>query len=218
VVPEWNTVFRLWDAKFSVPQAISQLPHDAGNFQKSIHMEADHSNALFSNASATPFAVSLWQDAATFAAKVHRDQTCPGTIDPYFSHPSRVALLVSASFGCHDPAILATAYLHDVLEKTSTRPEDLKQKFGQIVSDWVEWLSKNAKEEKGPYWDRLSAAPWQARLVKLADALDHLNGPAEYRAARIKSAKKALKLAFSNEPQLETAASELRRTIEHLSQ
>lgn len=126
-------------------------------------------------------------------------------------------MIVSASFGCDDPGILASAYLHDVLEKTDTFPEELKERFGPIVSDWVEWLSKNAKEEKGPYWERLSAAPWQVRLVKMADALDHLNGPPEYQAARVKSARKALKLAFPAEHQLERAASLLRSTIEQLA-
>lgn len=176
-----------------------------------IHMKVDNSDPPSSDA------ISLWQAAASFAATAHLDQSCPGTADPYFSHPSRVAMLVAASFGCDDPAILATAYLHDVLEKTSARSQDLKDRFGETVSDWVEWLSKNAKEEKGPYWERLLAAPWQARLVKMADALDHLNGPAEYQEARVKSAKKALKLAFPDEPRLERAASLLRSTIEHLS-
>jgi (p)ppGpp synthase/HD superfamily hydrolase len=180
-------------------------------------MTNDSSAAILSLAVIDISTASLWQDAAKFAANAHRKQKCPGTKDPYFSHPARVAMLVSASFGCNEPAILATAYLHDVLEKTKTQPADLEEMFGRTVTDWVEWLSKNAKVARGLYWERLLDAPWQARLVKLADALDHLNGPAKYQAARVKSAQKALNLAFSNEPPIESAASLLRRTIKFIA-
>jgi (p)ppGpp synthase/HD superfamily hydrolase len=154
----------------------------------------------------SPAETGVWQEAAVFAARAHRGQTTPGTIDPYFSHPARVAMLVSVNFGSSEPAILATAYLHDVLEKSSVTSSELQRSFGSQITDWVEWLSKNHKKSRGEYWKRLEQAPWQARLIKLADVLDHLNGPIGYRADRVKSAKKALKLARSDEPEITRAA------------
>ena len=79
------------------------------------------------------------------------------------------------------------------------------------MAEWVEWLSKNAKGPKEQYWDRLAEAPWQARLVKIADVLDHLNGPKRYEADRLKSVPKALRLAHPDEAVLHHAATILAR-------
>jgi (p)ppGpp synthase/HD superfamily hydrolase len=159
----------------------------------------------------------LWQYAAAVAAEAHEGQTPPGSGMPYFAHPSRVALIVSAVFGCHDQEVLATALLHDVLEKTKVNREGLAIAMGANVASWVEYLSKTSPEEKKVYWKRLAAAPWQARLVKMADALDHLNGPPEYLTDRLKSAHKALALASSSEPEIQRASEALRSAIDNLS-
>lgn len=162
-------------------------------------------------------ATYLWQYAAAISAEAHEGQTPPGSRMPYFAHPSRVALLVTAVFGCHDEEVLAAALLHDVLEKTTLNREGMAIAMGANVSAWVDWLSKESKDEKKTYWDRLAIAPWQARLIKMADALDHLNGPPEYLQARLKTARKALALASSTEPQIQRAASVLTEAIEALS-
>lgn len=161
-------------------------------------------------------AAYLWQHAAAIAASAHEGQKSPGTEMPYFAHPARVALLVSAVFGCHDPEVLAAACLHDVLEKTSIDRAGLAIVMGEQVTGWVEWLSKNGKGKKRRYWDLLAEAPWQVRLIKMADALDHLNGPPRYQASRIKTAGKALALANSPEPELQAAAGILRAAIDRL--
>ncbi|MCW1915877.1 HD domain-containing protein [Luteolibacter sp. GHJ8] len=162
-------------------------------------------------------AAFLWQYAAAVAAEAHDGQTPPGSGMPYFAHPSRVALIVSAVFGCHDQEVLATALLHDVLEKTKVNREGMAIAMGANVASWVEYLSKTSPDEKKIYWQRLAASPWQARLVKMADALDHLNGPPEYLAERLKSAHKALALATSAEPEIQRASAALRDAIEALS-
>ncbi|QJE95755.1 HD domain-containing protein [Luteolibacter luteus] len=174
-----------------------------------------------SDESATPLlvlspAAYLWQHAAAIAASAHQGQKSPGTKMPYFAHPARVAMLISSVFGCHEPEVLAAAYLHDVLEKTSIDRAGLALLMGEEVTGWVEWLSKNGKGEKSKYWELLAESPWQARLIKMADALDHLNGPPQYQADRIKTARKALALASSPEPALQAAAEILRAAIDNL--
>ncbi|MCW1886038.1 HD domain-containing protein [Luteolibacter flavescens] len=158
---------------------------------------------------------SLWQRAAAMAASAHEGQNPPGTDMPYFAHVARVAMLVSSEFGCHDPEVLAAAYLHDVFEKTSLTREAVALTMGPDVTAWVEWLSKTSKDEKAAYWERLAQAPWQARLIKMADALDHLDGPVEYREARLKAANRALALATSGEPEIERARTLLEAAIDH---
>lgn len=149
------------------------------------------------------------------AAQAHEGQTCPGTSIPYIAHPSRVAMLVAAEFHCTDPEIIAAAYLHDVFEKTSLSREAVALTMGANATAWVEWLSKTSPDEKEAYWERLAQAPWQARLIKMADALDHLHGPAEYHEARLKSARKALALATSDEAEIKRAARVLEDAIHH---
>jgi (p)ppGpp synthase/HD superfamily hydrolase len=166
--------------------------------------------------SLTP-AAYLWQYAAAIAAEAHQDQSPPGSTMPYFAHPARVATVVSAVFGCNDPEVLAAAYLHDVLEKTNLNREGMAIAMGERVACWVEWLSKNTRGGKKQYWELLAQAPWQARLIKMADALDHLNGPPVHRGARIKSARKALKLATSDEPEIRRAAAALAEAIDCLA-
>lgn len=150
------------------------------------------------------------------AAKAHHDQKSPGSDMPYFAHPARVAMLVAAEFGCTESGVIAAAYLHDVFEKTSLTREAVALTMGAEVTAWVEYLSKTSKDQKGAYWKRLAAAPWQARLVKMADALDHLNGPVEYRQDRLRSARKALALATTPEAEIVRAAEILAVAIESL--
>ncbi|MEK7953266.1 HD domain-containing protein [Luteolibacter soli] len=161
---------------------------------------------------------SLWQQAAAMAAMAHLGQTSPGEDTPYFAHPSRVAMLVASQFRCFDPEVIAAAYLHDVFEKTSLTREAVALTLGGTVAGWVEWLSKSSKDEKETYWKRLSEAPWQARLIKMADALDHLHGPPEYRDSRLRAARRALKLATGDEAAIHRAAAILEAEIRHMEE
>lgn len=160
----------------------------------------------------------LWQHAAEMAASAHLGQTTPETEVPYFSHSSRVAMIVAVVFHCREPEILAAALVHDVLEKTTLAKADISRQLGEKVADWVAWLSKTEKRELGRYWERLHHAPWEARLIKMADALDHLNGPIEFRPERLKAARKALALATSPEPEIRLAAAALSKEIGILSE
>ncbi len=122
---------------------------------------------------------SLLHEAAAFAARAHRNQVRkdePKT--PYFSHPARVALTVAARFGCTDDTVLASAYLHDVIEDTTTDYDELLERFDREVADIVACLSKDPRviepERERRYHEQLATGPWQARLVKLADVYDNL--------------------------------------------
>lgn len=163
---------------------------------------------------APPPKAYLWQYAAAIAAEAHEGQQPPGSPMPYFAHPARVAMVVSAVFGCQDSEVLAAAYLHDALEKTPLTREGLAMTMGANVAQWVEWLSKSPSADKGKYWEGLKQAPWQARLIKMADALDHLNGPPQYLKDRLKSARKALALASSAEPEIQRASNALAAAID----
>ena len=72
--------------------------------------------------------------AAHFAAEKHRDQRRKDKhASPYIIHPISVALEIAQIGGVDDPEILAAALLHDTLEDTDTKPEELEAEFGKKV-------------------------------------------------------------------------------------
>src|SRR5262245_43305891 len=82
-----------------------------------------------------------WHLAADFAAQRHRHGLRKDGVTPYIAHPLRVALTVSAVFGCTDPEVLAAAILHDTIEDTQTDYDDLRERFGAWIADAVATLS-----------------------------------------------------------------------------
>jgi (p)ppGpp synthase/HD superfamily hydrolase len=126
----------------------------------------------------TPSSHSLWQQAASFAARRHRHGLRKDKETPYVAHPFRVCLTVRQVFGCDDDVALAAAILHDTIEDTCTDYDELHELFGESVADIVASLTKNmalreAQRER-EYDERLALADWRARLIKLADVYDNL--------------------------------------------
>ncbi len=148
--------------------------------------------------------IRQFQRAASMAAEAHAGQTMSSTATPYIAHPVRVAGLVMGVFSCADSDIVAAALLHDTLEKTSLRPEEISTAVGAKVLNLVRVLTKKEGEEE-LYWHNLSNGTWEARLVKMADAMDHLNCPFEDLPHRIETAGRALALAYSDEEPIRTA-------------
>jgi len=73
--------------------------------------------------------------------------------DPYFYHPMMVAYLVG-HLG-YDIRYIITAYLHDVVEDTSYKLEDINHHFGPEIFDAVNALTKRDKEEYQEYLNRV---------------------------------------------------------------
>lgn len=120
---------------------------------------------------------TIWQQAASFAARAHHGHFRKDRMTPYFAHPCRVAMVVSQIFGCDDEVAIAAAFLHDTIEDTTTDYDDIEENFGAKVADAVAAMSKNmllpeAAREKD-YDERLATGPWQSRLIKLADVYDN---------------------------------------------
>ncbi len=120
---------------------------------------------------------SLWQRAASFAARAHAGQLRKDNATPYVAHPARVAITARHVFGCDDAVCLAAALLHDTIEDCGTDYDDLLEEFGRPVADCVAALSKDDRlpeDQREPaYDDQLRAADWRAKLIKLADVFDN---------------------------------------------
>ncbi len=161
----------------------------------------------------------LWQKAAAFSARAHRDQVRRDGRTPYASHPVRVALTVALVFEQRDEHILAAALLHDVIEDTEADYDDVLELCGKRVADIVAALTKDMRmleEEREPAYDaQLAAGPWEARLIKLADVYDNLMDSGEKkRTSKMRSkAERAISLA-EGDPRLEKALSVVRKLLD----
>ena len=117
-------------------------------------------------------------EAVAFAARAHRNQWRKDKETPYCSHPFRVCLIVREVFGVNDPRVLAAAVLHDTIEDTTTDFDDVEEKFGTDIAEWVAALSKDKRrrddEREVVYRRQLVAAPWPVHVCKLGDIFDNL--------------------------------------------
>jgi (p)ppGpp synthase/HD superfamily hydrolase len=116
------------------------------------------------------------QDVRDFALVKHEGQVRKHDKQLYIAHLDGVVAILK-EHGYKTPEIVAAAFLHDTLEKTDTQLEELIEKFGPSVAELVFWLtdSENGSKEARTLqaaW-RLSRAPWNAKLIKLADIIDN---------------------------------------------
>jgi guanosine-3',5'-bis(diphosphate) 3'-pyrophosphohydrolase len=117
--------------------------------------------------------------AAWLAAQKHRDQRRKDReASPYINHPISVALVISEVGGISDPEILAAALLHDTLEDTVTKPEELEATFGKRVCQLVEEVSDNKslpkEERKELQIKHASELSQDAVLIKLGDKISNI--------------------------------------------
>ena len=117
-----------------------------------------------------------------WSALCHRGQTRKGSDIPYFEHAAAVALILDrAGF---DEDVVIAGLLHDVVEDTDARLEDVEARFGPDVRERVRHCSEiklDAQGRKRPWIDRkrdhlaaLAGAPTAVWAVILADKLHNL--------------------------------------------
>jgi (p)ppGpp synthase/HD superfamily hydrolase len=118
--------------------------------------------------------------ATAFARRAHSaiDQRRKYTGDPYAVHLEAVAQLVANAGGT--PEMIAAAWLHDVIEDTSTTVSQIEANFGGNVATLVAELTdvscpSDGNRAKRKELDRvhLSCASPDAKTVKLADLIDN---------------------------------------------
>jgi len=116
----------------------------------------------------------LTMDAWGFAAEAHDGQLRRGSGAPYIEHPVAVARLVAEHGG--DEAMVAAAFLHDVLEDTEVGSERIHDEFGEDVGALVDALSDDRRlddyaRRKAALREQVERAGRRAALVYVADKL-----------------------------------------------
>lgn len=113
-------------------------------------------------------------EAIRFSAEKHRNQRRKDSErSPYINHPIEVVQLLWEVGGVRDVDVLLAAVLHDTIEDTDTRPEEISGRFGEKVLSLVMEVTDDKHLPKGER-KRLQIvnAPhksYGAKLIKLAD-------------------------------------------------
>ena len=131
-----------------------------------------------------------YQKAIIFATSKHMEkgQKVPGTDMPYVVHLSNVAMeiIIAASNSDNFKLDFAVqvALLHDTIEDTSTKIEELENKFGTEIAQAVSALTKNKDLPKDQQMQdsltRIKYLPLEVWAVKLADRITNLQAPPPY--------------------------------------
>jgi (p)ppGpp synthase/HD superfamily hydrolase len=97
---------------------------------------------------------------------------------PYWVHPYEVAEIVSTVD--HTDAMIAAAYLHDVIEDTHITIDLIRDEFSDEIGDMVEWLTDISKKEDGNRAIRkaidrehIKYANSNSKTIKLADIISN---------------------------------------------
>ena len=117
--------------------------------------------------------------AARFAAERHAGQLRKGAhSEPYINHPLEVANLIANVGGIEDIDILMASLLHDTVEDTGTKAEELTELFGAAASAYVLEVTDDKalpkvrrKELQIEHAPHLSPG---AKVVKLADKISNI--------------------------------------------
>lgn len=124
--------------------------------------------------------------AKEFAKQAHSGQFRRGKDEQgnkieYFIHPDAVAQIVQRLKHSHKIAhLIAAAYLHDTLEDTDTKIEQIKEEFGDLVASLVEELTSDEEQlkilGKENYLTQklLTMSSW-GLVIKLADRLHNVS-------------------------------------------
>ena len=108
-------------------------------------------------------------DAIVFATQQHAEQKRKDG-SPYIFHPLAVMRwLKDRGYG---EEYLTTAMLHDVLEDTDAKEEDLEE-YGEQVSNAVKLLTRKKGVKEDKYLEELMKDP-VARAVKEADKISNM--------------------------------------------
>lgn len=115
----------------------------------------------------------------------HRNQRRKYEDAPYVIHCERVARIVAEY--TNDPNVIAAAFMHDVLEDTDVTAEEMRQVFGEAITDLVLEVTDVSRPSDGKRAVRkekdkehLAKSSPGGATIKLADLIDNCAGIAAH--------------------------------------
>ncbi len=123
-----------------------------------------------------------YAEAIEFAAIAHDGAYRKGTRIPYITHVVEAGLIAMTM--TQDDNTIIAAILHDIVEDTSYKLNDIQSLFGTEVADLVSYESEDKMKEipakeswkirKEAFLKHLEDAPLEAKIVCLADKLSNM--------------------------------------------
>lgn len=121
---------------------------------------------------------SLPGRAQKYAKQAHVGQLRKYTREPYINHPAEVVELVRTV--PYTEAMLAAAWLHDIVEDTPIQLDEIERVFGSEVASLVDSLTDiskpsdgNRKTRKALDLEHTAKASSAAKTIKLADLISN---------------------------------------------
>lgn len=131
-----------------------------------------------------PLSAALPSRAHGYATCAHRKQRRKYTNEPYVEHCENVALIL-VKHGLRDEEVFAAAMLHDVLEDTEVTEAELRDAFGDRVTQLVlevtdPVLEGNRAVRKLAAREHLARSSPEGASIKLADLIDNTSSIATH--------------------------------------
>ena len=123
--------------------------------------------------------LKLLLKALQFSALKHKDQRRKDVAtSPYINHPISLASILCNEAHITDVEVICGALLHDTVEDTETKQEEIESEFGSAIKDIVMDVTDNKDlekhERKQAQIDHAAHICDKAKLVKLADKISNL--------------------------------------------
>ena len=191
------------DTFSSIMNSVPSVEDDSGNYIHEMSSMRDEFFSMIPESSQKECVRSVWSElwaksmlaltpdqmrrlgeAFVFSAKAHGEQIRKSG-DPYVIHTVSAALILAGMR--LDMATLEAALLHDTLEDTGVKPEEISEKFGPDVLTLVQGVTKLAGEDVKKFMSRedltsenlrrmfvVMAQDIRVVLIKLADRLHNM--------------------------------------------
>ena len=136
-------------------------------------------------------------DAENFAKERHSGMLRKDGVTTHYEHLMGVVTRLK-NLGVTDEDVLCAAWLHDIIEDTSTSFDEIDQRFGSRVAVLVLSLSKDRLLPKGQqeeqYIKQLRESSFEAKLIKLCDISANLKSIKSSSLSKTKKGKTVRKI------------------------
>lgn len=123
----------------------------------------------------------MLHDAIVFATQKHAGQKRKGSDTDYICHPLEVLSIVAVA-SPRNTELQIAAVLHDVCEDCDVSVAEIRERFGDKVANYVDFVSddpyRDWRQNKQILIDALKTAPADVCILKGADTLSNLRAMA----------------------------------------
>lgn len=116
---------------------------------------------------------SVWE-AYKFADTLHKGQVRDGTDIPYIAHPLRMVIALIEKYNFSNTDVFKAVFLHDVLEDTTGKEQQIKERFGEEVLEIVKKVTRPRIENETPQQKFKSKTSKYKKLLRAKDKIKKL--------------------------------------------